>query len=207
MNAFDDFSNYEELLKSLLYKDLIQLCRTNRKFRDICNSSRGKQIIKEVFEKSINDFVNRHSDHHIGDMLAREVDRSRLSKIGSKERIQQLIDEYEDITTDVVIRLLIRNNYSPLFYQRMIKDIQENNRIEEDRFQIETRYIPAINNLITTLYRYQFAYAGSYIMTKILDYDLQAYNNMSYEQIHKDIDFEFLKRHPTLLGYFRETYE
>lgn len=118
MSAFDDFSNYEELFRSLRYADIVQLCRTNRNFRDICNSSRGKQIISQILENSVNQVlaVIQNIWRTSIRSILKGSSQSSISPLGDKERLQKLLRDYYETETEAAAQILIDKNYSNRFY-------------------------------------------------------------------------------------------
>lgn len=206
MDSFNDFQNYEELFQSMNYPTIVQLCRTDQRFRAVCNSPRGKQLISKVLDEYVDVFVNRPDsfEYNIGDLLDTEIRYRTPPKLGGKN-LYRLINEYEDIFMDVMIKLLIRNNYPPSIYQQMLQYIDKVNlrRSKLPIDKIETRYDPTINNFINTLYRARYK-IGNYVM-KVLPY-LDPNTRMIDGQVYSDTDREFLRRHPELVSYFMEIY-
>lgn len=204
MNPFNDFSNYQELLRSMSYKDIAQFCRTNSQFRNICNSARGKEIIAEVLERSIEKILNNLPldllqilDRNLWDTI-----NNRPSKLGTTERIQQLIDEYYNTQTEVAIEILRKKNYSRQFYRDLYQYFKNSPhaRVHRTRpiYQKETGYTPLINELLTYLNQYGYTYPGPLIIELIQERD----PTVDMSQYQKEVDQTFLRRHPELLEFF-----
>ena len=179
------------MFRSLSYKDIVHLCQTDRNFRDICNSPRGKQLIEEVL-------IHDLGGSKVFDVLIRSSSK-QLSGIGDSNTRNQLMDEYIDITTDVIADILMKNNYSNDFYDRALKYINDNIEGSVRHYKIETRYTPMINNLLTALYQRGLEY--DWILNLIYALDRKNYTPVDYSKVNKI----FFKRHPELLRYFKNT--
>lgn len=206
MSAFNDFVNYDELLRSMQYKDIAQFCRTNSKFRSICDSARGKQIIAEVLDQSINNILDNlplDMFQLLDRNLSRAIITSRPSELGSRERIHQLIDQYNNIQNEVVGQILMDKNYSRQFYRDLYQYFKTTRYADSEfhRGQIyrkETKYTQPINDLFNYLYLYGHTYPGPLIVQLIKERDPTA----DIGDYSHQVDLTFLRRHPELLEFF-----
>ena len=204
MNSFNDFQNYEELLRSMQYKDIAQFCRTNSTFREVCNSSWGKRIIRELLEQSIDDVIN--SDTSIPSILHVQMMKNEYagpSRLGNNEKIRQLMDEYSDLITDSVAQFLMKMK-NPVVIQSLLWYITtvygEGKNINVIN-QTETRYTPIVNNLITRLYQLKYGDPGYLLVNIIKNTSPHVYENVDYNEFEKEAIRVFLRRHPELLQY------
>ena len=188
MNPFNDFANIEELFRSLSYKDIVRLCQTNRRFREICNSPRGKQLVDEALISAL----KRYDLIYLFDKL---LDKARLGR--NRVILFQLRDEYFEMKNDAIVDILIKNNYSKEFYDRALRYIMGNLRGRYNGNRIETRYTPEINDFITEIY--QIGPELTPILLVIKLYDRKNYTTTDFTKLNEI----FLKRHPESLSYFR----
>lgn len=216
MNPFNDFQNYEELLRSMRYQDIVQLCRVNQRFRQICNSARGKQIIQEVLDNSIDNLLDNLREEILV-TLKGEYTRSinnTPSKLGSSSKIRQLINEYYQIETDLAIKILADKNYPRAFYRDLYQyfktseynrgwDMFHNMYVDTSpsSYRKETRYTPDINNFVTTLHQYGYEAPGPLIIQLLIDRDPNF--DMSNDEYTDEVDSTFLRNRPELIEIFK----
>ena len=190
MNTFDDFANIEELFRSLSYKDLVHLCQTNQKFREICNSPRGKRLIDDAL-------ISALEQVDVIDVLEKLINKDKFGR--THATLKRLKSEYLELITDAIVDILIKNNYSAEFYDKALNYFMNHSRGWNSSNRIETRYTPEINNLLTAIYRHGLE--PDWILRVIDIYDRKNYTDIDVNKVNRI----FFKRHPESLSYFRNT--
>ncbi len=200
MNNFNNFSNYEELFRSLSYSDIMQLCQSNRQFQNICRSSRIQQIIKtEIIPNEINHILNKTDLIYVEEVLNNSIYIPLIEQKSSKT-IRELNEQYNNLKIDIIVKILQNN---PHIQNPVLEEIKmyysTSAKIKQQKFV--THYTPTINQILNIFYSYVNNEGAIY--HEFISLLMHIYRNIFVKtpiaNYRKNLDKLFLLRNPQLI--------